>query len=159
MTSHNYTVWQYHYNYQYNYTVCTVTSSPWVPEAKVMDLNGVSKIHLFVVWCTWVPPSATIISSTAYIFSTRARFLSLAQSKLRLCSANHRPGYWCNLPCDWPSTVWAYSKQETENGCRSLLSNPISLSGLCQVKHNWAHFLSLAQSKLRLCSANHRPGY
>ena len=24
----------------------------------------------------------------------RARFLSLAQSKLRLCSANHRPGYW-----------------------------------------------------------------
>ena len=30
-----------------------------------------------------------------------ARFLSLAQSKLRLCLANHRPGYWSNLPCDW----------------------------------------------------------
>ena len=45
-----------------------------------------------------------------------ARFLSLAWSKLRLCSANHRPGYWSNLPCDWPSTAWAYSEQETENG-------------------------------------------
>ena len=45
-----------------------------------------------------------------------ARFLSLAQSKLRLCSANHRPGYWSNLPCDWLSTAWAYSEQETENG-------------------------------------------
>ena len=35
----------------------------------------------------------------------RARFLSLAWSKLRLCSANHRPGYWSNLPCDWPSAA------------------------------------------------------
>ena len=47
---------------------------------------------------------------------TRACFLSLAWSKLRLCSANHRPGYWSNLPCDWPSTAWAYSEQEAENG-------------------------------------------
>ena len=46
-------------------------------------------------------------------------FLSLARSKLRLCSANHRPGYWSNLPCDWPSTAWAYSEQKTENGPRS----------------------------------------
>ena len=35
--------------------------------------------------------------------TSRVRFLSLARSKLRLCSANHRPGYWSNLPCDWPS--------------------------------------------------------
>ena len=41
--------------------------------------------------------------------------LSLARSNLRLCSANHRPGYWSNLPCDWPSTDWAYSELETEN--------------------------------------------
>ena len=47
---------------------------------------------------------------------TWACFQSLAQSKLRLYSANHRPGYWSNLPCDWPSTAWACSKQETENG-------------------------------------------
>ena len=48
----------------------------------------------------------------------RAGYFAL--SKLRLCSANHRPGYWSNLPCDWPSTAWAYSEQETskrrENG-------------------------------------------
>ena len=41
---------------------------------------------------------------------------SLSQSKLKLCSANHRPGNWSNLPCGWPSTARAYSKQETENG-------------------------------------------
>ena len=45
-----------------------------------------------------------------------ARFLSLAQSKLRLCSANHRAGYFSNLDCDWLSIVWAYFEQETENG-------------------------------------------
>ena len=33
-----------------------------------------------------------------------------------LCSTNHRPVYWSNLPCDWLSTAWAYSEQETENG-------------------------------------------
>ena len=45
-----------------------------------------------------------------------AHFLSLARSKLRLCSANHRAGYFSNLACDWLSIVWAYSEQETENG-------------------------------------------
>ena len=51
---------------------------------------------------------------------TRAHFLSLARSKLRLCSANHRAGYFSNLTCDWLSIAWAYSKQETENEPRSL---------------------------------------
>ena len=50
------------------------------------------------------------------LFDTRARFLSLARSKLRLCSAYHRAGYFSNLACDWLSIVWAYSEQETENG-------------------------------------------
>ena len=50
----------------------------------------------------------TMVSQFPYV--TRARFLSLALSKLRLCSANHRPGYWSNLPCDWSSTAWAYSE-------------------------------------------------
>ena len=54
---------------------------------------------------------------------TWAHFLSLAQSKLRLCSANHKPGYWSNLPCDWPSTAWAYSEQETENMSWYLLNS------------------------------------
>ena len=51
-----------------------------------------------------------------------ACFLSLAQSKLRLCLANHRAGYFSNLACDWLSIVWAYSEQETENGPWSLLT-------------------------------------
>ena len=46
----------------------------------------------------------------------RAHFLSLAQSKLRLCSANHRTGYLSKLAYDWLSIVWAYSEQETKNG-------------------------------------------
>ena len=45
----------------------------------------------------------------------RAHFLSLARSKLRLCSANHRAGYFSNLACDWMSIGWAYSEHETEN--------------------------------------------
>ena len=47
--------------------------------------------------------------------STLACFLSLSWSKLKLCSANHRVGYFSNLACDWLSIVWAYSEQETEN--------------------------------------------
>ena len=58
----------------------------------------------------------TISSKTHDHYIPRAHFLSLARSKPRLCSANHRPGYWSNLPCDWPNTAWAYSEQETENG-------------------------------------------
>ena len=52
------------------------------------------------------------------------RFPSLTWSKLRQCSANHRAGYFSNLACDWLSIVWAYSKQETENGPRLLLGEP-----------------------------------
>ena len=62
---------------------------------------------------------------------TRARFLSLARSKLRLCSANHRPGYWSNLPCDWPSTAWAYSEQETENGPSSATHHAHNTIDVC----------------------------
>ena len=53
----------------------------------------------------------------------RAHFLSYAGSKLRLCSANHRAGYFSNLACDCLSIVWAYSEQETENGPRSDISD------------------------------------
>ena len=45
-----------------------------------------------------------------------ARFLSLARSKLRLFSANHRAGYFSNSACDWLSIVLAYSELETETG-------------------------------------------
>ena len=48
--------------------------------------------------------------------------LSLTRSKLRLCSANHRPGYWSNLPCDWPSTAWAYSHKRQKTGPENVVS-------------------------------------
>ena len=48
------------------------------------------------------------LESKAKALLSRACFLFLAWSKPRLCSANHRAGYWSNLPCDWPSTAWAY---------------------------------------------------
>ena len=51
-------------------------------------------------------------------------FLSLAPRKLRLCSANHMPGYWSNLPCDWPSTAGAYSEQESKSGPWYSASDP-----------------------------------
>ena len=38
-----------------------------------------------------------------------ACFLSLARSKLRLCSTNHRAGYFSNLACDRQKIVWVYS--------------------------------------------------
>ena len=50
-----------------------------------------------------------------------------AWSKLRLCSANHRPGYWSNLPCDCPSIACAYSEQETENGPWYMMSSSSDL--------------------------------
>ena len=71
------------------------------------------------------PPTVTVIAcknshptfhlNLRCLYQARACFLSLARSKRRLCSANHRTGYWSNLSYDWPSTVWAYSNSETEN--------------------------------------------
>ena len=69
--------------------------------------NGISNTGKMIS-LYWISPQD--------ICNTWARFRSLARSKLRLCAANHRPGYWSNLPCDWTSTAWVYSEQETENG-------------------------------------------
>ena len=55
-----------------------------------------------------------------------ARFLCLARSNLRLCSDNHRAGYFSNMTCDWLSIVWANSEQETEKRALSLCErNPL----------------------------------
>ena len=72
--------------------------------------------------------------SSDYAQPITGQVTSLAQSKLRLCSANHRTGYWRNLSCDWLSTAWAYSEQETENGPICLLLPVIS--------DNWAAYLT-----------------
>ena len=68
---------------------------------------------------------------------TRGRFLSLARSKLRLCSANHRSGYWNNPPCHWPSTAWAYSEQETENGSWSILNHYLTHQNMDDTYNFW----------------------
>ena len=61
-----------------------------------------------------------------------AHFLSLPPNKLRLCSANHRPGYWSNLPCDWPSTAWAYCEERQKTGPGWQEPSPISTIGSTQ---------------------------
>ena len=75
-------------------------------------------ILVYILGSEVLPKSALWVLMTCW-YNTRARFLSLTQSKLRLCSANHRAGYFSNLACDWLSIVWAYSEQETENGPRT----------------------------------------
>ena len=87
--------------------------------------NMATRIQV-LAWClcgarAMPEPIYPVLLVSSIYDKTRARFLSLAPSKLRLCSANHRPGYWCNLACDWQSTAWAYSEQETENGPRWLV--------------------------------------
>ena len=65
----------------------------------------------------WISgPTCSLVADCAQQSQARARFLSLAWSKLWLCSAHNRPGYLSNLPCDWPGTAWANAKQATENG-------------------------------------------
>ena len=118
----------------------------WVNNPEAGDLRShrshydvtVMNIQYFMgqhnpIWMAWpkivVPP---LLMHWRYLchqpshqgVETRARFLSLAQSKLRLCSANHRAG---NLACDWLSIVWAYSEQETENGPRTFRENHVSI--------------------------------
>ena len=46
-------------------------------------------------------------------------FLSLARSKLRLCSANHRAGYFINLACecDWLSIVGRFWETVSQKRC------------------------------------------
>ena len=66
-------------------------------------------------------------SSHFVLASIWTGFLSFARSKLRLCSANHRLGYWSNLPCDWPSTAWAYSRERDRK--RALFSQSCEFWG------------------------------
>ena len=67
--------------------------------------------HEQTEWQLWKKQNAIQGCQTVECNSTSqswACFLSLARSKLRLCSANHRAGYFSNLACDWLSIVWAY---------------------------------------------------
>ena len=93
------------------------------------------------------------------IIGTRARFLSPARSKLRLCSANHRAGYFSNLACDWWSIVWAYSEQGTENGPRfdKTLFPIVSIFSECWIIFTWHIFATTVQmAKSNQATEQHR---
>ena len=85
--------------------------NPFDAETGIFQKNQVTTMTVVPLALDVARPSAAAMVLSNYKW-VRACFLSLAWSKLRLCSANHRPGYWSNLPCDWPSTAWAYSEQE-----------------------------------------------
>ena len=92
---------------------CDLVISSWLITSNIITLLCSSAPKSLITSSPW-----SLADVTQQI---RARFLSLAQSKLRLCSANHRTGYFSNLACDWLSIVWAYSEQETENRKRALM--------------------------------------
>ena len=71
-----------------------------------------------LAWLVFITSFHVAMKTFSCRGQSQGPFLSLARSKLRLCSDNHRIGYFSNLDCDWPSKVWAYSEQETENGPR-----------------------------------------
>ena len=91
-----------------------------------------------------------VISYERLLYETRTCFLLNAQSKVRLCSANHRAGYFSNLACDWLSIAWAYSEQDTEN--RPWLPCLLYEMAVCQVGLIWEACLPLKplmQKKLK----------
>ena len=96
---------------KYNFVLSTFDVATVVAvDIRPTERHGLTYNHYYTGWRHDEASSKGIV--------TRARFLSLAWSKLRLCSANHRAGYFSNLACDWLSIVWAYPEQETENGPR-----------------------------------------
>ena len=85
---------------------------------QIMFMSTSCLLKLVSCECEGIPLIGSQYCFMCWLGAIRARFLSLTRSKLRLCSANHRAGYFSNLACDWLGIVWAYSKQETENGPR-----------------------------------------
>ena len=93
----------------------------WTKDYYVEYHHGQQAISSSVIWCVTtlqILREDQRLIIVWVISRSGPVFCLFAWSKLRLCSANHRPGYWSNLPCDWPNTAWAYSEQETENGPR-----------------------------------------
>ena len=80
-------------------------------------------IYIYVWWLSDIARILRVKSKHHWIHEAWARFLSLSWSKLRMCSAKHRVGYFSNLVFDWLSIVWAYSQQgTTANGPKWQLS-------------------------------------
>ena len=102
-----------------------VTRPQWVN--LVMEYSGLSARYYFCSYNEKCYLQALMLSIDVNLrcvhinWHPRARFLSLARSKLRLCLANHRPGYWSNLPCDWPNTAWAKRQKTSLDVMESIL--------------------------------------
>ena len=67
--------------------------------------------------------------------------LSVSFSQLTHTMLN-QSRYWSNLPCDWPSTAWAFSEPKTDpglfpwhDGIRMTASVPLRETSLIGVKH------------------------
>ena len=97
---------------------CNYLSIPKLQQCNCWSLGMDKKFHPTLYWaCDYLSMLRWMLNHVSKR-GPRVQFLSVTQSKLRLCSANHRAGYFSNLACDWLSIVWAYSEQETENGPR-----------------------------------------
>ena len=111
-------------------TFLLITQPLYSPKCGSCRIN----IHLILNLILWLFMINHFSGQLHGWLDSRALFLFLTQSKLKLCSANHRAGYFSNLACDWLSIVWAYSEQETENGPRSTGNGP----SLCSESDPWA---------------------
>ena len=89
----------------YHFNIHFICDTGWID--KMLRKNATTR---HITWNCGISEQNDV-SSPNVVESHQGPF----SSKLRLCLANHRPGYWSNLPCDWPSTAWAYSEQQTEN--------------------------------------------
>ena len=96
----------------------------------VEDDSGYHKKPVLMV------PVLVSVCQHAAVAMIWARFLSLARSKLRLCSAIHRAGHFINLACDWMSTVWAYRKQGTKTGLEVSLGHMFGCLERCSAATN-----------------------
>ena len=100
---------------------------PWTWSYKISRLKQKTSKGFPLFHDSYLLPRAAVIFTG---FMSWALFLSLARSKLRLCLANHRVGYFSNLACDWLSIDWAYSEW---NKLR-----------LCSTNHRAGYFNNLA---------------
>ena len=95
----------------------------------------------------WIRVRITLDHSSCVVIWSR--FLSLAWSKLRLCSANHR------ADCDWLSIVRVYPEQETENALipffflrlRKFLADHRTCYKLCNISSYWCRPCSVINTK------------
>ena len=76
---------------------------PWLINSCCCTHQLHLKIELTQRWRRWYIFKKNMFQIDVRYLDIRAHFLSLVPSKLRLCMANHRTGYFSNLAGDWLS--------------------------------------------------------